>query len=106
MIGRLRQRVTLQQPALVADGQGGQVASWSDVQSLFADITPLAGTEQAHAERLVSAVTHRVLVRAGLTITAGQRLVWRGTILRIEAVLNLAARDRLLVLLCREGAAA
>jgi len=103
MIGRLRQRVTLQRPVLNADSSGGASSSWVDVQSLFADITPLSGGEKAQAERLVNAVSHRVVVRAGLAVAAGQRLVWRGQVLRIQAVLNIAARDRLLALLCVEG---
>ena len=73
------------------------------MQALFADITPLSGAPQFTAERLVTEVTHRVLVRAGVAISAGQRLLWRGVALNIKSVVNLASRDRMLVLLCTEG---
>jgi SPP1 family predicted phage head-tail adaptor len=105
MIGTMRQRVTLQSQNLVPDGAGGNVLGWVDSATVFANITPLSGLEKVQAEKLVSQVTHRVLVRAGLSVSAGQRLVWRGKALSIISVLNLAARDKMLVLLCVEGAA-
>jgi SPP1 family predicted phage head-tail adaptor len=105
MIGAMRQRVTLQSLSLVADGAGGNLTGWTDTATLFANITPLTGAAKVQAEQRVSEVTHRVLVRAGLAVSAGQRLVWRGTTLNIQAVFNLAARDKILVLLCVEAAA-
>lgn len=105
MIGALRQRVTLQSLSLTPDTGGGGSAGWTDVATVFAEITPLAGTERSQAERLVSNVSHRVMLRTGISVSAGQRLVWKGVALNIRAVLNLAARDRLLVCLCEEGVA-
>jgi SPP1 family predicted phage head-tail adaptor len=82
----LRQKLTLQSEIRTQDTAGGYTRSWQDVADLWAEITSLGGREKLMAMQLESAVTHRIVVRAGTFIDASQRLSGDGRIFYIRSV--------------------
>ena len=102
---RLRCRLTLQQPNNSADGAGGLTRGWSDVVTLWAAVEPLHGHERLEANKLASAVTHRVTIRYRSDVAAHKRFLMDGRAFNIRAVLNREERDALMEILVQEGVA-
>jgi SPP1 family predicted phage head-tail adaptor len=105
VIGKLRERVTLQSEQSVSDGGGGQVVAWTDVATVWAAIEPLTGRERRAAGRLESVLTHKVTIRHLAGVTAKMRVAAGARVFNVRAVVNPAERDRWLELLCEEGVA-
>lgn len=104
-LGRLRQRVTIQQESRVDDGAGGYALSWQDVAVVWAAVEPTGGREIVFAGRVEARVTHRVILRYRADVTAAMRVVYDGRAFAVRAVVNLGERDRFTQLLVEEGGA-
>lgn len=101
--GKLRNRLTLQQPVRTPDGQGGFTLTWTDVATVWADIRQLAGREYLLAQQLGTALSHEVSIRYRADVIAS----WRGkdtdnTVLDIHSVSNPDGLKRETLLLCEQ----
>lgn len=105
LIGRLRQRLTLQRESGTPDAGGGYALGWVDLATVWGAVEALTGRERLQAAALESTVTHRMLLRARTDIDAAMRVVWRGRAFNIRAHLDRTGRDRLTELLVEEGGA-
>ena len=93
-IGRMTERVTVQQESRTDDASGGFALAWVDVATLFAAVTPLAmGTNASEAqagEQLTGRSRYRFSLRArpalDINLTTANRLVWRSAALNIRAI--------------------
>lgn len=106
MIGRLRERIAFERPVLGDDGAGGGALSWMPVDTLpevWAAVEATTGSEPVEADARQAEVTWRITLRARDDLSADWRLLWRGRVLDILAILPRPRRDYL-VLLAREGA--
>lgn len=87
---RLSHRLTLERPILTPDGAGGWARSWQEVGRIWGAIKSSAGREGAVGERPASRVSHRIIVRRGLSNdevpTADCRLRHGETVFAIHAV--------------------
>jgi SPP1 family predicted phage head-tail adaptor len=101
-IGALRVRLTIETPVERPDGAGGLTRSWSVVGMVFAAIEPLSGEERILADRLEERVTHRVTLRAGPALKAGQRFRRNERLLAIRTVYDPDERGTRLLCLCEE----
>lgn len=110
--GELRNRVTIEQPVVGADGQpaldpyGTPVVAWETFANRWAMIERLQGRELEYARQTVATVSHRVTVRPEELdgINTKMRVNDGGTLLNIEAVLDATKPGGGLVLLCVEKA--
>lgn len=103
--GRLRQRVTLQEPVTARNGYGEVITTWATVATMWAQVEPLSGREYFDAEHLQSEITHRVRLRAvrrGWTATPAMRVLYGGRDLRIVSVIDWRERHVELHLMCKE----
>ena len=106
--GALGQRITLQQRTVAQDPTGGQLATWSDVATVWAEVTPLSGRELIAAQAVASETSHQVTMRwqpafADSKTVAAMRVVYNGRHFNITAAINDDERNRTLVLLVSEG---
>lgn len=103
-IGKMRQRVTLQQPTLTQNSYGEPVAAWSDVQELWASILPASGMERyvSGGEQLQASVTHRVRMRYRSDVSPIMRLTWGTRTLEIDSIQDPSGKTAEMVLLCKE----
>jgi len=106
--GSLRERVTIQQSSVSADGLGASdgPVSWAAIATtptVWARIAPLRGSERTEAMRLESVVSHEVTIRYRTDLTTAMRLSWGSTLLAIKAIYHDEKR-RHTMLLCDEGA--
>jgi SPP1 family predicted phage head-tail adaptor len=101
--GTLRRRVIVERAEGAADGGGGRALAWSAVGTVFAAVRPLRADEREELGRLDGVATHRVEVRFGLDLRAGDRLVFDGRTLRVLAVHDADERRRRVVALVEEA---
>ncbi len=101
---RLNTIISIESANQVSDGQGGVVRSWKSVANCFAEVIPLASGvgEVVDAARQAMRISYRVTIRTRTGITSGMRVVWRGRILNISAVI---LGDGVLELMAEEGVA-
>jgi len=87
MIGLLRERVTLQSPAASTDAVGDVTQAWAVVATVWARIQALAARDEQQQSREEHVARWRVTIRHRADVAAGWRLMWRGRVLYVEAVL-------------------
>lgn len=99
-IGRLRARIALAQPQIVADDMGGGVTTYVTAETVWADVAPVGASARADFDDRVSANAYRVTIRAPSGARAGWRVLWRTRSLLITAVTELG--DGRMALDCEE----
>ncbi|SER19986.1 phage head-tail adaptor, putative, SPP1 family [Faunimonas pinastri] len=100
--GRLGHRVTLERASGVSDGAGGRSSSWKTVAKLWAEVVPTGSDEQAVGEGTSSVITHKITLRGGQRLAAGDRLRLGQRLFWIEAITDPAEDGRFIVCLARE----
>lgn len=103
-IGRLRHRVTIQNPATTPDGKGGETElPWVDSATAFCEVKPIDARERFYTSQIDADVTHQVTMRYTSAITAESRLDLDGRVLQVVgAPRNIEERDRIIVVQCKE----
>jgi SPP1 family predicted phage head-tail adaptor len=75
---RMRHRVVLQQAVMTVDELGGQVRSWSNIATLWAQIVPKSGGELFQNQRRVPQYRAEVTLRYRSDITTDFQLLVEG----------------------------
>lgn len=106
-IGQLRKQITVQYEAPTADSAGGYALGWTDLATVWGEITPVSGSKVYIDAHLEGHVTHHVTLRyrGDLAITTDMRLSYNGRVFNIRAVLNTEERNHWSELLVEEGSA-
>ena len=102
-LGRLRKRVTLEQPVETPDAIGGVTRSFVALATLWAEIAPLSGAETFAAVQPQERITHRVRLRYFSAVTAAMRLRLGTRLLLIRDVSDEDERRRYLICHCTEN---
>ncbi len=101
--GELRERVTIQEKGTVTrDATGAEVITWSDVATVWADVSPLLGREFLEGRMAEAEVTTRIRIRYRDGIDPAMRVVHRSSTYDIVSVQHVRSRKQELVLMCRE----
>jgi SPP1 family predicted phage head-tail adaptor len=61
--GALNRRITLQSRSTGQDTSGGQLLTWTDVATVWAQVEPLNGRELLAAQAVQSSVSHQITIR-------------------------------------------
>jgi SPP1 family predicted phage head-tail adaptor len=106
--GVLRHRITIQSRSSGRDALGGQVPTWSDVATVWADVQPLSGRELLAAQANKSELTHTVTIRyqsqfSDPKVMAAMRILYAARIFNIHASIDPDERHIALELACGEG---
>lgn len=101
--GRLRDRIVLQAKVVTRDAMGGEVITWTDQATVWAEPVPLAGREytSANQEQSEISVRFRLRYRADLAVTAAWRVTWNSVAYDILDVINVRGTKREWELMCR-----
>ncbi|SXF83116.1 phage head closure protein [Klebsiella variicola] len=104
--GKLRHRVTLQEPVKEQNPTTGAVINtWRDVATIWAEVSPLSAREFIAAQASQGEVTTRITIRYRAGVTRKHRILFRGGVYNIEGVLPDPRSGReYLTLPCSEGA--
>lgn len=103
--GKLRHRVTLQEPVKVQNPTTGAVINtWRDVSTIWAEVSPLSAREFIAAQASQGEISTRITIRYRPGVTRKHRILFRGAIYNIEGVLPDPKSGReYLTLTCSEG---
>ena len=101
-IGAMRLRLAIERPDDVPDDSGGVTRGWQAAGACWGALTPLSGTERLMADRLESALTHRIEIRWREGVAAGQRLRAGSRVFAIKALTDPDGSRRRLVGLVEE----
>lgn len=86
-IGKLNRRVSLQKLGPAQDAAGQSTDEWAEFAKPWANILFVNGKEFATAGSEASSATVSVMLRYRTDVTAAMRIVYRGAIYNILAVL-------------------
>ena len=101
--GKLKQRVTIEQPVAGTRSGLGTPTTWASVATVWASVEPLQGREYLAAQQAQSEVTTRVRLRYLAGITAAMRINHGGTIYNIVSPpINPNLRNQELILMCAQ----
>jgi SPP1 family predicted phage head-tail adaptor len=101
-VGKMRHRVTIQEPIELKGDMGGTTKRWFDYHSCWADVRELSGRERIIDGQLQSDITARAFIRYCSSIDASMRLVHDEKVYQIESVINRDGKNAMLELLLYE----
>lgn len=100
--GKLRERVTIQESALAAaDTYGAQAEVWSEVDTVWAEVRMLDGSEAWKAKQAQPEATIQVVMRYTADMTTDKRLLF-GTRYLYPLSVVADVRNTEMRILCRE----
>lgn len=102
MAGRLRHLVTIQRQATTQDALGQRDLTWTDVDDVWAKIAPVSGRDFFNASGEHAEITHKVLMRHGVDVIAGDRILFGSRIFDVRVPINMGERDRFVELMVVE----
>ncbi|MBD1229127.1 phage head closure protein [Xenorhabdus griffiniae] len=100
--GRLRHRITLQNFTQIKLPSGQRRQEWQDVATVWAEVRHISGRELLASGANLSETTVRVWLRYRADVTSAFRMVFRGQVYDIQAVIPDPKRTQL-ELLCKQG---
>lgn len=101
--GRLRHRVTILAPSWTTDEFGDpSVATLTERATVWANVSPLSGSELFEAKQLKSEVTHRVTIRYRNDVKSSDRIQFGTRTLDVSHVLDIDEKHAFTQLLCTE----
>lgn len=108
LAGALNQRITLQQRSIAPDTTGGQLATSTDVATVWAEVVPLSGCELIAAQAINLETSHQITIRwqsvfANSKAVAAMRVVYKGRYFNIGSAINEYESNSTLTLLATEG---
>lgn len=103
-LGRLNQRVTLQERATTTlNDEGENTAPWSDLATVWAQAQPIRGQEYFAGGGAQQTADVRFRVRYRDDITPSMRVRWRGVLHDIVSVIDVDGRRQVLELMTLSG---
>lgn len=107
MVPHLNRRLTLQERQNVPDGAGGFTVTWAALGTLWAEIKPGSGREIGDVEVKLSAVPHRITLRAAppgsdRRPVPGNRLVEGARVFLVQAIAEADPEGRFLTCFATE----
>lgn len=101
-IGRLRHRLTIEQPVTTPDGAGGNTETWIVVADVWGRVEPLSGSERVEAGRLSGRHLHDITIRYRADIERNMRIRLGTRIFHILTLEDIGGRGRWLRMLAEE----
>jgi SPP1 family predicted phage head-tail adaptor len=101
--GELNKRGILQDPNWSKDTDGGKVANWTDVATVWFGVSPRPGRSFYAAQQLNSEITHEIKMRYRAGVRPDFRLAYNGRYFYFDSVVNVGEANRELLINAREG---
>lgn len=100
--GKLRHRLTIEQPVVTRDLDGGQLVTMRPVRTVWASVVPVRMTEAMVAGQVAARGTHKITLRYVETLPPSYQLRMGARIFEITEVQNCDERNRQLDILAIE----
>lgn len=92
-IGKLRHRVRFEKLVLESDDQGGQVESWEEFKTVWAEIKNKPAYEELYADRIQAPEKFTVNIRRLPDLSTEMRMVFKGRIMQIKSIDKIDERE-------------
>lgn len=100
--GRLRELVTIQRATSARDSHGQPIETWSAHTTWRCEIAPVRGREYFAAQQFAAETTHKLTGHWISGVLPTDRVLHGSRVFRIESVINVGERNRVLELMCVE----
>ena len=100
--GRLRHRITIQNPTKQRNQVGETVLAWKDLATVWAAVEPVSGKEFFAAKQVIAEVTHKIRTRYRPGISPQSRVLFNGRTFEVNSVINRDERNRELEIMATE----
>ena len=101
-VGKLRQRVTIQDKSVSQNSYGEEVITWTDFAKVWASVEPLRGREFLEGKQITAEVSTRIRIRYRSGILPEMRVEFGSIVYDIHAIIPVEERDREIHLMCQE----
>ena len=101
-VGRMNHEVILQTQGGTADGMGGFTPSWSNTETIWADIMPASASERTQADKVIGDITPIIIVRYREITSPNMRILFGARVFNIVSVVNPDESGSYLKLMARE----
>lgn len=101
-IGDLRQRILFQSIVETPDDAHGHTITWKDEVVTWAKVEPVSGTESYFAHQLRNVISHKIKIRYRTDISVEMRIVFETRIMKIESIINIEEKGRVMIIGCEE----
>jgi SPP1 family predicted phage head-tail adaptor len=98
IIGRMRERVAIQQPSEVRTPVGETTLTWAALATVWASVDGLSTRDILQAQQANLVETHRIRIRYRADVNHTHRIVWRGRTMEIASVVERDNRTALEIL--------
>jgi len=102
LAGKLDQRITIQAKQATQSSYGEETVTWTDVATVWAQVSPLAGREYLLGRAMEEQNDIRVRIRFIPNLTPSMRILHGNKVYDIQAVQNIDSANKELVLMCKE----
>jgi SPP1 family predicted phage head-tail adaptor len=103
-LGTLTERVELQSRSATSESEGGIVAVFTPIATVWARVRRLSARQAFVADARGQGITHGVVIRHRSDVKTGDRMIHRGIVLEIVAASDLNGRRAYLSCQCIERA--
>jgi SPP1 family predicted phage head-tail adaptor len=103
-LGTLTDRVTLQRRITTSEPEGGEVAVFATLSTVWARVRQLAARAAYAEDARGQSISHAVTIRYRTDLKPGDRFVYRGRTLEIAALADINGRRAYLSCQCSERA--
>ena len=101
-LGTLTDRVQLKQKLITHEDEGGELAIFSPLATVWARVRPLAARQISEGDARGIGASHSVVLRYRTDLSPGDRIVYRGRNLEVVAANDLNGRRAYLSCVCAE----
>jgi SPP1 family predicted phage head-tail adaptor len=103
-IGTLTDRVQLRRLEVAGEDEGGQLAAYLPIATVWARVRQLSARKAIAADARGQTITHSVVMRWRSDLKPGDRILYRGRVLEIERASGMNGRQAYLSCQCVERA--
>lgn len=100
--GLLRERINLQAPVATNGDDWGPGSNWTTEATMWAQVTPVSGTEKQSGDAIQTTVTHQIRMRYLSDVTSKWRAIYRSRVLDFVSVIDVDGMGRELRIEARE----
>lgn len=104
--GRLDQRVVFEEPVMTQSASGELVPTWTQRFTVWAEVSPLRGSEYFQNDNIRADMDTRITVRRSTTtdaVTPKWRITHRGVIYNIFSIAEIRSGLAVLEIMARSG---
>lgn len=106
MIGEMRNKIVIQSLGTSTDSGGGQVASFSTANTVWAKVENLSGSENSFGDQIQDRSNYRFTIRYISSLTPKHRISYNSKLFNIQHVASsLEGKERYQIIDAEEGVA-